>query len=149
MKHKSSKTYGNDRGISCCFRQWRATHSHCQYLHGYAIGVHLEFGANVLDEKNWVYDFGKCKWIKDFLEKNFDHKTVIAEDDPKKVFFYDLEKAGLIQLNIIPNVGCEAFAKYIFDYVAPLVYGETNARVRLLSVKVFEHEGNSATYEEL
>jgi hypothetical protein len=25
-KFYSTKTYGNDRGLSCCFRQWRATH---------------------------------------------------------------------------------------------------------------------------
>ena len=34
---RSTKTYGHEEGLSCCFRQWRATHSHCRLLHGYAL----------------------------------------------------------------------------------------------------------------
>ena len=34
MKHKSTKTYGNDRGFSCAFRQALAD-SHCSLIHGY------------------------------------------------------------------------------------------------------------------
>ena len=66
MKYQSTKTYGNDRGLSCCFRQWRAD-SHCNLLHGYSLGFRFVFEADTLDERNWVYDFGDCKWIKEFL----------------------------------------------------------------------------------
>ena len=24
-------------GFSCCFRQWKATTTHCQFLHGYGV----------------------------------------------------------------------------------------------------------------
>ena len=145
MKHRSTKTYGNDRGLSACFRQWRATHSHCSLLHGYAIGVHFEFGADTLDHNNWVYDFGNCKWIKKYLEDTFDHKTLVASDDPKKTFYYDLQNAGLIDLIEVPQIGCEAFAEMIFNHVAPKIEQETNGRVKLLHVKVFEHAANSAS----
>ena len=42
-KFYSTKTYGNDKGLSCCFRQWGATHSHCSLLHGYSIGIKIVF----------------------------------------------------------------------------------------------------------
>ena len=66
VKYESTKTYGNERGLSCCFRQWQAD-SHCSYLHGYSLGFRFTFETNELDKRNWVYDFGGCKWIKVFL----------------------------------------------------------------------------------
>ena len=38
-------------GYSTAFRQWRATHSHCQYIHGYALKFKVWFEGE-LDEKN-------------------------------------------------------------------------------------------------
>ena len=49
--HRSIKTYGNEVGLSCCFRQWR-TDSHCNKLHGYSLGFRFIFEAAKLDEHN-------------------------------------------------------------------------------------------------
>ena len=65
--YQSTKTYGNEVGLSCCFRQWRAD-SHWKLLHGYSLGFRFTFEAAQLDERNWVYDFGDCKWIKKYLD---------------------------------------------------------------------------------
>ena len=80
-KYFSLKKYGHERGLSAAFRQWRAD-SHCKFLHGYSLEFEFEFGAHELDERNWVYDFGDCGWIKTFLEQTFDHKLVIDKNDP-------------------------------------------------------------------
>jgi 6-pyruvoyltetrahydropterin/6-carboxytetrahydropterin synthase len=53
-KFYSTKTYGNDRGLSCAFRQWRSTHSHCSLIHGYSLGFKLIFECDSLDKRNWV-----------------------------------------------------------------------------------------------
>ena len=82
-KFYSTKTYGNDRGLSCAFRQWRSTHSHCSLIHGYSLGFKLIFECDGLDERNWVYDFGGLKEFKAWLEKTFDHTLCVAEDDPE------------------------------------------------------------------
>ena len=58
MPHYSTKTYGHEEGLSAVFRQPNATHSHCSLLHGYSLGFRLVFSAEVLDDKNWVVDFG-------------------------------------------------------------------------------------------
>ena len=81
-KYQSTKTYGNDRGLSCCFRQWRATHSHCSTLHGYSLGFKFVWESESLDDKNWCFDFGGMKPIKEYLDHMFDHTILVAEDDP-------------------------------------------------------------------
>ncbi len=143
MKFYSTKTYGCERGLSAAFRQWRAD-SHCKYLHGYALGFRFVFGADTLDERNWVYDFGGCKWIKELLENTFDHRTVVAVDDPQLANFKRMHETGTIQLRLLDHVGCEAFASYIFNMCAPKVSHDTKGRVKLMSVECFEHSANSA-----
>ena len=49
MAYQSTKTYGNDRGFSCAFRQWSAD-SHCNLIHGYALQFEFLFGGEELDE---------------------------------------------------------------------------------------------------
>jgi 6-pyruvoyltetrahydropterin/6-carboxytetrahydropterin synthase len=95
-KFYSTKTYGNDRGLSCCFRQWRATHSHCSTLHGYSIGIKLIFECDTLDDKNWCMDFGGLKEFKAWADEMFDHTLVIAKDDPHLPFFQQMANMGNI-----------------------------------------------------
>jgi 6-pyruvoyltetrahydropterin/6-carboxytetrahydropterin synthase len=143
--YQSTKTYGNDRGLSCCFRQWRAD-SHCNLFHGYSVGFRFVFEAATLDERNWVYDFGGCKWIKKYLDEMFDHTLAIAEDDPELKVVKGLEKFNLANVVVMKDVGCEKFAEYVHNYVSPKVYTDTKGRVSLYSVECFEHGANSAIY---
>jgi 6-pyruvoyltetrahydropterin/6-carboxytetrahydropterin synthase len=152
-KFLSTKTYGNDRGLSCCFRQWRSTHSHCSMVHGYSIGVKFIFECDELDERNWVYDFGGLKDIKAWLEYMFDHTMLVAEDDPMLQFWKQTvaDHPGTIDLRVVPGVGCERFAELIFDHVTKYLdeHRDTmlNKTARLKSVEVFEHGANSAVVE--
>lgn len=146
MSFTSTKTYGHELGLSCCFRQWRAG-SHCAKLHGYAIAVKLEFQANELDHRNWVMDFGGLKPVKQFLIDTFDHKTIIAEDDQELDWFIIGEKIGVADLIILPKVGCEAFAEHIYWWVDRWIKtSEHFPRVVLQKVTVSEHGANSASY---
>lgn len=142
VQFTSTKTFGHNEGLSCCFRQWRAEHSHCKLLHGYAISVKLIF-KGPLDERNWVADFGGFKSTKEWLKQMFDHTTIIALDDPAGEAFQQLHDLGLIRLVRMPAVGCEAFAYYIMKTLINGVLPE-ELRNRLAMVEVREHEGNSA-----
>lgn len=144
----STKTYGNEVGLSCCFRQWKATHSHCSKLHGYSLGVRLVFECQTLDDRGWVQDFGGLKPVKKWLQETFDHTVLIAVDDPCLSDFKRLDERGLINLRIVECVGCESFARLICNQVNKIL-GETeqlNSTARIYSVEVFEHGANSATY---
>jgi 6-pyruvoyltetrahydropterin/6-carboxytetrahydropterin synthase len=171
-KYLSTKTYGNDRGLSCCFRQWRSAHSHCSLLHGYTIGIRLIFESETLDSRNWVMDFGGLKAFKEWADWQFDHTTVVASDDPHLDKFKILAKmgkqdqGGLLDLRIVEAVGCEKFAELAYRTMAEILQAyqdgsgwthpdgrvfesryPVGADVRVRSVEVFEHAGNSATYE--
>lgn len=141
---RSGKTYTHAHGLSCAFRQWRAT-SHCNKLHGYSLQVELEFSAQNLDERNWVVDFGGLKQIKALLEEMFDHKTLVAYDDPQISIFRELQVAKVIDLVVVEHVGCEAFARMIHHQVEPFV-AECFSHARLEKVTVREHGGNHASY---
>lgn len=144
----STKTYDHNEGLSCAFRQWRATHSHCHLLHGYALKFRFVFASLKLDDKNWVFDFGGLKPIKAWLKDNFDHTTCVAADDPDLETFKQLHEKGIIDLRVLERgVGCERTAEYVGQYVDAWIRKETNQRVWVHSVEVSEHEGNSAIWE--
>lgn len=144
--YRSGKIYGHEIGLSCCFRQWRAA-SHCRFLHGYALSVHLEFEADELDRNNWVVDFGSLKSFKGRLETTFDHKTLVAQDDPLLPQFEQLDNIGMIDMVVVPATGCEAFAKMIYHSAEIWLKDAGYApRVRMHSVTVREHGANFATY---
>jgi 6-pyruvoyltetrahydropterin/6-carboxytetrahydropterin synthase len=171
-KYLSTKTYGNDRGLSCCFRQWRSTHSHCSLLHGYSIGIKLIFESETLDDRNWVMDFGGLKAFKEWADWQFDHTLCVGSDDPHLEKFKTLAAlgkqadGGVVDLRVVEAVGCEKFAELAYRtmneilqaYQAGTGWTHPDGRVfearypvgvgvKLRSAEVFEHAGNSAIYE--
>src|SRR5262245_57035465 len=110
------KTYGHNLGFSCTFRQWKAT-SHCKFMHGYSLKFVVVFQGESLDHRNWLVDFGGLKPVKLFMEQTFDHKTLVAHDDPEQDKFFELHKAGVIDMISVQATGAEACAKMVFDWI--------------------------------
>ena len=146
MTFMSTKTYGHEIGLSCCFRQWRAK-SHCRLLHGYALAIRFVFAATELDHRNWVVDFGSLKSLKSMLEDTFDHTLLVAEDDPQKDELCMLQGIGVARVIVVPNTGCEMFAQMIYECTEVwLADNGYSPRCFLVSVEVREHGANSAIY---
>jgi 6-pyruvoyltetrahydropterin/6-carboxytetrahydropterin synthase len=144
----STKTYGHERGLSCTFRQHRAE-SHCRFLHGYSLGFKFTFAAQDTDARGWVVDFGGLKPLFTILEDTFDHKLLVAADDPWLGWFADMNKEPTnhkpVDLIIVPATGCEAFAVMVFDVTEQwLKDAGFSPRCWLVSVEVMEHGANSA-----
>ncbi len=142
-------------------------------LHGYSIGIKLIFESETLDDRNWVMDFGGLKAFKEWSEWQFDHTMVIAKDDPEYKTFIELNKIqggfknmGIIDLRVVEGVGCEKFAELAYKTMHEILTAYQEGRgwthpdgrvfearypvgqgVKLRSVEVFEHAGNSAVYE--
>lgn len=132
---------------STAFRQWKADHSHCQYIHGYQLKTELTFGCNTLDDKNWCVDFGGLDILKQTLRNHFDHTLVVAGDDPELDTFKELDKKGLIQLRIMTEgVGVEKFAEFVFKTADTFVEEASEGRCFVLTAKVTEHADNYASY---
>ena len=151
-KFYSTKKYD---GFSTVFRQWSAEDTHCRFLHGYGVSINLCFEGE-LDTRNWVWDFGGFSRAtskiddmspKTWLNYMFDHTIVVAEDDPSIDTFLKMEADGIAQVRIVPAVGAERFAQYLYEKINPFVVAETNGRVRLCRVEFSEHDKNSAIYE--
>lgn len=142
-KFFSLKKYGHERGLSAAFRQWRAD-SHCKFLHGYSLEFEFEFGANELDEKNWVVDFGGLKDLEVWLRNNFDHKTLVASDDPQFSEFELLNNNGIIDMVVVESTGAEMFAEMAMKYSSKLIQEKYGDRCWVESVTVREHGANSA-----
>ena len=152
-KFQSSKVFD---GFSTVFRQWKATTTHCRFVHGYGISFKVYFEGD-LDERNWVWDFGGMKRAKtqidgkspkEWMDYMFDHTLIVAEDDPFIKAFQQMEEAGVAQVRIIPATGAEKFAEYIYNKLNKFVDTETEGRVRVTKVKFMEHGKNAACYVE-
>ena len=152
-KFQSSKVFD---GFSTVFRQWKATTTHCRFVHGYGISFKVYFEGE-LDERNWVWDFGGMKRAKtkidgkspkEWMDYMFDHTLVVAEDDPELLAFQQMDKAGVAQVRVIPATGAEKFAEYIYHKLNDFVKTETDGRVKVTKVKFAEHGKNAAYYSE-
>ena len=150
-KFQSTKVFD---GFSTVFRQWRAEGTHCKFLHGYGTSVKVWFEGE-LDQKNWVWDFGGMKRAKgkidgknpkDWFKWLLDHTFIVAEDDPYKQHFLKMDEDGIAQVRIIPDVGAERFAEYIYSKLGPFIASETGGRVKITKVEFREHERNSAIF---
>ncbi len=140
------KTYGHEQGFSCAYRQWQARHSHCRFLHGYALAFRFTFATQTLDDRGWCIDFGGLKPLRAWLQSMFDHTLLAAADDPELAALTALQTAGLAQLRIVEAVGCEAFAALAHQWAAGFVARETAGRVIVEQVDVSEHPGNTAAF---
>ena len=139
----SIKKYGHERGLSAAFRQWRAD-SHCKFIHGYSLEFEFEFGSDELDENNWVVDFGGLKELEIWLRNNFDHKTLVASDDPHFSEFELLNNSDIIDMVVVESTGAEMFAKMAMEYSSNLIQKKYGERCWVESVTVREHGANSA-----
>jgi 6-pyruvoyltetrahydropterin/6-carboxytetrahydropterin synthase len=97
-------------------------------------------------------DFGGLKSFKSWLEDTFDHTLLIARDDPEFKLLSCLP-SYVADIRIVDGVGCERFAEMAYNKMKEILEDDIskgralNPTVRVKSVEVFEHEGNSAIYE--
>ena len=84
---------------------------------------------------------------KAWMDYMFDHTMIIAEDDPFLESFKLMGQAGAAQVRILPAVGAEKFAEYIYNKLQAFVSEETAGRVNVVRVEFLENGRNTAIYE--
>ena len=115
------------------------------FMHGYSFEFEFEFGSNKLDENNWVVDFGSLKDLEAWLRQTFDHKTLVATDDPEYSYYVEMHQKGIIDMVSVDSTGCEMFAKMAMEFSSDLIVKLYGGRCWVESVTVREHGANSAT----
>ena len=152
-------------GFSTCFRQEAAAPIHCALLHGYSISFEVEFESQTLDSRNWVVDFGFLKRsdyklkvetnqgkelelnLDQWFKYMFDHTVVVSKNDSELLWFGEAEERQILQLRIVDTVGCEAFAKLVYDQLwLFLMATRMIEKITIKKVTCRENENNSASY---
>jgi 6-pyruvoyltetrahydropterin/6-carboxytetrahydropterin synthase len=156
-KYTSEKTFDN---FSVALRQWKAKHSMCQLLHGYALEFTVTFASNEpeidkqLDDMNWVVDYGSFKkppqgnGLRAWLDDMFDHTTLIEKDDPYLDYFQSGAMEGVMKLIVMDKMGAESIAKLVFDKFNERLSQIDAGRCRVVKVICRENKTNLSTYEE-
>lgn len=151
----STKTFDN---YSVAIRQWKAQHSHCQLLHGYALKFKIHFASvepledNQLDDMNWIVDFGGFKnppegnGLKDWMNHMFDHTTLLQKDDPAREMLEALDEYKLAKIHWLDKMGAESLAKMVYDKFNETLSKTDAGRCCVVQVECFENEKNSAIY---
>lgn len=150
-RFQSTKTFSN---YTVAVRQWKAAHSHCQLLHGYAFEFKVWFESieedesKQLDEMNWIVDFGgfKHNGLKEWLDDMFDHTMLIQNDDPYKDLFEQMHVMGIAKVHFVEKMGCESLAKLVFDKFNDVLSKTDGGRCKVVKVECFENNKNSAIY---
>lgn len=148
--YKSTKIFDN---YSVALRQWKAQHSHCQLLHGYALKFKIWFTADSLDEMNWIVDFGGFKdaplgnGLKSWMNEMFDHTMLIEKDDPYKDLFESMQMEKICKVHFLDKMGAESLAKLVFDKFNDVLSKTQGGRCRVTKVECFENDKNSAIWE--
>lgn len=148
-KYVSTKLYKEIGSVA--YRQWRAE-SHCRLMHGYALSFYFEFESDTVDVRNWVVDYGSLRSFKEKLEEWFDHKMLVAEDDPEKEFFEEFARRGLAEITFVEKTGCEGLSEFLWEYLEEIWlpengYKSTDHYVQVRRVEVRETENNKAFIE--
>jgi len=134
--------------ISVCHRHWRAD-THCALVHGYARTVEITIGCDELDERGWVFDLGDLRPIRHFLEEAWDHRTLIADDDPLLPELRALEAKGGINLHVMDTSKgwgptLEGSCQFVYDHANPIVQKASSGRARVIKIEIWEKGDNRA-----
>lgn len=145
---KTHKVLNPGKGYSCVFRNWRAK-SHCRFWHGYDLifAITLECTEPSLTEEGWVYDFGQYGYLKDRLDKHFDHKFIVAEDDPELEWAREGHARGILDLVVMPSVGAESFTVWLAAEATDMLQESGRLdKVNVSQAYVYETQANSAAF---
>lgn len=85
----------------------------CRYLHGHNGKVVITLGAEELDERGMVFDFGDIKRVvATWIDENLDHRMILCRHDPV-VPMLEAQNEPLYLLDENPTA--ENIAKLIYD----------------------------------
>ncbi len=133
------------RDIPWAHRQHRHD-GHCALIHGHNWSIAVTFAAAALDENGFVVDFGKLKFLEDWIDAHLDHACVFNADDPMKDPLLAVGGTAIWKPYVVASCSCEGMARHLFEVFGGLVQAATQGRVAVAAVEVEEDSKNSATY---
>ena len=118
----------------------------CSKIHGHNWSITIEFEAKTLDSNGFVVDFGKLKYLKEFIDKQLDHACLFAEDDTVIQALADSDFSPLFKIVWVKNASCEGIALYLYQQFSKLLVEQEGDRVWIHSLRLDEDDKNGVTY---
>jgi 6-pyruvoyltetrahydropterin/6-carboxytetrahydropterin synthase len=112
-------------------------------LHGYDRHVEITWDGP-RDDQGWVLDFGALKPIRQALEHQFDHTTLISPDDPHRDDFLAMSEAGVIDLRVMDPT-MEGMTLWVRDLVQDL-QPTIAEHAQVVRIECWENEKNAAVW---
>jgi len=110
----------------------------CKHPHGHNATAEVEVRTDSLDDRNMVVDFSDIKRIvKDWIDRDLDHKMILRHDDP---LVKPLQQLGEPVFIVRENPTVELIAKLIFDFAKA-------QGLDVVRVKVWETPSSCAAYD--
>jgi 6-pyruvoyltetrahydropterin/6-carboxytetrahydropterin synthase len=131
--------------------KWEAGHrlahgypGNCQHVHGhsYIATIEMELVGKKLNQFGFVKDFGDFKQLKNWVDDNWDHAFLVANDDTSMLNFLKENKQRLYIF--AENPTAEYIAQELFE-VAKTMLNDQYSRV--VAVKVNETATSEAVYQ--
>ncbi len=114
-------------------------------MHGHNWDISVTFACDRTDENGFVVDFGKLKFLKNWIDENLDHSCVFSKSDPLMRVLRDAAPEAW-KIFVVDQCSCEGIARHLFGVFNDLVLRETSSRVRVVSVSVSEDKKNTARF---
>lgn len=120
---------------------------HCRFSHGHNWVIKLTFVASSLDLNGFIVDFGRLKYLKDWMKENLDHKHLFNADDAKGLEVLKNHPDFFDPL-IVKDASCEGLCVYFHEVFSKLIAEHEGDRVKLLTVELYEDLKNSTAYTD-
>jgi 6-pyruvoyltetrahydropterin/6-carboxytetrahydropterin synthase len=111
----------------------------CSHLHGHCWAVRLYLQSSQLDERGFVRDFSEVAVLRDWIDKNLDHATLVSDRDTHLLDW--LRANGQKHFVIANNPTSEMLAYILFEAAQKLGLDVNEVEVR-------ESETSSASYRQ-
>lgn len=121
---------------------------HCALIHGHNWGIHITFGCVRPDANGFVVDFGKLKFIRQWIDQHLDHACVFNVDDPMLPALTAVGGDAVWKVYTVKSCSCEGIAEHLFSVFDQMVKSATEGRAFVVSIEVTEDSRNSATYSK-
>ncbi len=118
---------------------------HCALIHGHNWSFTFTFACVETDDNGFVIDFGKLRFLREWLETHLDHACVFSKDDPLAEQIIQAAPDAF-KVYRLPNCSCEGLAAHLWTVLDPIVRERTGGRVRILSLEVEEDRRNAACF---
>lgn len=106
----------------------------CSNLHGHSWNGRIDVAIPALDDKDMSIDFSILGDFCKSVEKSFDHKTIVFEEDFELIEFLKNQKSSFITVDANPT--CETLSRVIHDMFTDFINSTDIVGVEPLKIRV-------------